>query len=303
MKISGNTRLLGFFGSPASHSLSPAIYNYAFQQDDIDMCYLAFDIDKSSIEAGIWAMRTLNMAGANVSMPCKEKVMEYVDHIGKEAKLIGAVNTIINENGRLIGENTDAYGIVSAVSKLGVDIETASFVILGCGGAAKSAIVGLCLKGAKDIKVAVRKQSEEKAKNRLEQLFASDDTSDLAHKSDLANKVTVINLENEQQLRNSLKQAKVLINATNVGMGTEAGKSLIKDISMLHENLFVVDMIYHPRETKLMEDARKAGIQCEHITNGLSMLLGQAERAYYLYTGKQMDVESVKEALIKDGLV
>lgn len=168
LQISGHTGLLGFFADPAAHSKSPFMYNTAFQKLGMDYVYLAFQIDQTSLADAIRSMRTLQMRGANVSMPNKTAVIQYLDDISTEARLCNAVNTIVNENGRLIGYNTDGTGAMLALSHAGVSIQGKHLIILGAGGAGTAIITQAALDGASKISVFVRKQSFWKSEDFLE---------------------------------------------------------------------------------------------------------------------------------------
>ena len=152
-RIKGTTRLLGLIGSPVGHSGSPAMHNYGFQALGIDAAYLAFDIKEDQVKDAISAVRTLNMQGINVTMPCKTEAAKYMDELSPAARLIGAVNTVVNRDGKLYGHITDGEGFVANLKDHGVSIEEKDIVIFGAGGAATAILVQCALDGAKSVTV------------------------------------------------------------------------------------------------------------------------------------------------------
>lgn len=154
--ISGKTKLTGFFAKPASHSLSPLMHNLAFSHWGIDAVYLAFEVDQTNLRQAVESIRTLDMLGVNVSMPNKTAVLAYLDQLSPEAELIGAVNTIVHQEQRLIGYNTDGMGFVRSVNETGHPIKNQKIVVLGAGGAAKAIVVQMALEGAQEITIYKR---------------------------------------------------------------------------------------------------------------------------------------------------
>ena len=157
MEISGRTGLLGLIGSPVGHSGSPAMYNYSFEILDLDYKYLAFDIPVEKTEDAVNAFRTFNMKGGNVTMPCKGEVAKYMDELSPASRIIGACNTIINKDGKLIGDITDGKGYVRNLKENGVDIKGKKMTIMGAGGAATAIQVQAALDGAREISIFNRK--------------------------------------------------------------------------------------------------------------------------------------------------
>ena len=148
MHLSGTTTMLGLVGTPVEHSKSPAMYNHCFAKYELDWAYLAFNVPQEQAGAAVQAIRTLNMRGANVTMPCKSAVIPYLDRLSPEAQAIGAVNVIVNDGGVLTGYNTDGMGYTQNLRRGGVEVTGKKIVLLGGGGAA-SAIAGqAALEGA-----------------------------------------------------------------------------------------------------------------------------------------------------------
>lgn len=282
LQISGHTGLLGFFADPAAHSKSPIMYNTAFEKLGLDYVYLAFQIDQTTIADAICAMRTLHMHGANISMPNKHAVMQYLDDISTEARLCGAVNTIVNENGRLTGYNTDGKGAMLALSKSGISISGQRLVILGAGGAGQAIITQAALDGAAEISVFVRKKSFWKSEEFLKKLHR-----------ETGCRISLLDIDDHMKLKSTLNCADILINATSVGMGSDTDACPIPGSEYLNQLLFVMDIIYSPEETKLLKLAKENGLSC---CNGLGMLLYQGVAAFHLYTGKELPIDDVKKA-------
>lgn len=280
LKISGHTKLLGFFADPAAHSKSPAMYNTAFEKLGIDYVYLAFRVDQSTLSNAIQAMRTLDMRGGNISMPNKTAVLPLLDKLSREAKLCGAVNTIVNNNGILTGYNTDGAGAMKALASKGFSIAEKKLVLLGAGGAGTAIIAQAALDGAKEINVFVREHSIPKHRDFIQKIAEETDCP-----------VTLLNMEDHTLLASRLRKSDILINATSVGMEPHSDICPIPDPSFLHSDLFVMDIIYSPSQTLLLKYAEKRG--CQNM-NGLGMLLYQGAVAFELYTGKSLPVEDVK---------
>lgn len=286
--ITGTTKLLGFFADPSSHSNSPLMYNTAFEKLGLDMRYLAFTVGKESIGDAVNAMRTLDMVGANVSMPNKTEVIKYLDDISEEARLCGAVNTIVNRNGHLTGYNTDIYGAMKALKEIGAEIKGKDFMLFGLGGAGKAILTGLGMEGANKVSLFLRREP-----NKDETEFVEKIENATGCKVEFFNFTSMIG-----KLGMTFRpgQVEALINATNVGMGKLEGQSLVPDNCTLPAALKVMDIIYHPEETELMKQVKEAG--CKGVCNGLSMLIYQGEAAFKLYTGLDMPVDDVRRAIM-----
>jgi shikimate dehydrogenase len=290
-RISGKTRLLGVFGTPIQHSGSPIMYNFCFDYYGIDCAYLAFDTDASQVKDSLAAMRRLNMRGGNVTMPCKQEVARNMDKLSPAAKFIGAVNTIVNDNGVLTGHITDGMGVVLDLKDHGVSIVDKDIVVLGAGGAATAIMVQCALDGAKSVTVFNRgEEGLSKARTIGENMMADG----------VPCKMEYHPLKESELLHDIIKKSDILINATSVGMEPMlAGQSLVTDMSVFNEDLVVYDVIYHPLVTKLMADALANGCKEEHVIGGKGMLLWQGAGAFKLYTGLDMPAQELKEFLAK----
>lgn len=155
-EISGQTRLVGFYANPARHSLSPKMHNLSFSKLGIDAVYLAFEVTKEALPTQIQAIRNMQMLGVNLSMPHKVAALDYVDELSPAAKIIGAINTIVNHEGKLIGHNTDGIGFMTSLAENQIDIIGQTMTVIGAGGAATAMITQAALDGVKQIYVLNR---------------------------------------------------------------------------------------------------------------------------------------------------
>lgn len=284
-RISGTTGLLALIGSPIGHSGSPAMYNYCFEKLGLDYAYLAFDIKIPEVKDAIAAMRTFRMRGCNVTMPCKTEVVKYMDELSEAAKIIGAVNTIVNEDGKLIGHITDGEGFVDNLKDHGVDIKDKKITVAGGGGAATAIQVQCALSGAKEISIF----------NIKDEFFQRTlDTAEKIRKACPKCVVNVYDIADQEKMKEEILSSDIFANATIVGMKPMENESVVKDLTSFHKNLVVCDAVYNPKETKLLREAKEAGCQC---ISGEGMLVWQGAAAFKLYTGQEMPVEGVKKLL------
>ncbi len=288
MEISGTTRLLGLLGSPVGHSKSPEMYNYCFKKFERDCAYIAFDVDEEHVEEGVKAIRTLNMRGANVTMPLKTAVIPYMDKMTPAAIVTNSVNTVVNEDGVLVGYCTDGMGFTANLASGGVTVKGKKITILGGGGVSSAVSAQCALEGAKELSIFNRK---DKFWPRLEE------HAERIRKAAPNCIVNVYDLEDEAELKKQIEESQILANANCVGMAPFENVSLIKDPSVFREDLVVADVVYAPKETKLIREAKTAG--CQKTFGGMGMLLRQGAAALELYTGDQMPVEEIEEYLYK----
>lgn len=281
-EITGHTRLTGLLGRPVSHSISPMMHNEAFRQLGLDYVYLAFDVDTENLKTVVDGMRAMNVRGFNLTMPDKNAMCELCDSLSPAAEIIGAVNTVVNDNGYLTGHSTDGIGYMRALRDEGHDIIGKKMTILGAGGAATSIFVQAALDGVSEISIFSRRSPFfERAQNTTQTLMERTNC-----------KISLYDYEDPSILRREISKSAILTNATSVGMAPNTEKSLITDSSLFHKDLIVSDVIYNPRETALLKLARKAGCATQ---NGLLMLLYQGAEAFQLWTGEEMPVSIIKE--------
>lgn len=281
-RISGRTKLICLLGSPVGHSGSPAMYNFSFQHDGLDYVYMAFDIKEDQMEDALHAVKLLGMRGCNVTMPCKNIAAQLVDELSPAARIIGAVNTIVNEDGRLIGHITDGIGFVRSLQEEGIETAGKKVVVLGAGGAGTALQVQLALDGAKEIAIFnIKDAFFDRALGTAEKL----------QKEAPGCEVRVCDIADEQLLAEEIGKADILVNATMIGMKPNEDKSLVKE-ELFRKELVVADTVYNPEKTKLILDAEKAG--CKAI-GGKGMLLWQGAAAYKLYTGQEMPAKEYQK--------
>ena len=279
MKIDGYTRLAAVVANPIKHSISPFIHNRAFEATNTNGVYLAWEVEGTDLAETVANIRRYQMFGINLSMPYKEQVIPYLDQLSEEARLIGAVNTVVNRDGTLIGYNTDGKGFFKSLPSF--KISGKRMVLLGAGGAAKAILAQAILDGVSQVSVFVRSGSIEKTRPYLEKL-----------QNETGFKVDLFALEDVSELQARITDSDLLVNATSVGMD---GVSLpIPASVLLPEKLLVADVIYQPFETPFLKWARNQGNQA---INGLGMLLYQAAEAFQLWTGKEMPTAQIWELL------
>ena len=279
MKIDGYTRLAAVVANPIKHSISPFIHNAAFEATNTNGVYLAWEVEGTDLAETVANIRRFQMFGINLSMPYKEQVIPYLDQLSEEARLIGAVNTVVNREGILIGYNTDGKGFFKSLPSF--KISGKRMVLLGAGGAAKAILAQAILDGVSQISVFVRSSSMEKTRPYLEKI-----------QNATGFRVDLLALENIQELQDSITKADLLVNATSVGM--DGSSQPIPTSIVLPEKLMVADVIYQPFETPFLKWARNQGNQS---INGLGMLLYQAAEAFELWTDKEMPTDQIWELL------
>jgi len=256
------------------------MHNRAFEILDLDYRYLPFVVEERDVKAAIEGVRALKIKGINVTMPHKEAVIEFLDELSNEAAIIGAVNTIHNDNGRLIGYNTDGAGFLRSLREESFDPEGKNAVILGSGGAAKAVAVALAQAGAKSITIFARKVEKAKdIKDRLKSNFSQ---------------IQVETLSFEGNLADTLSVGELIVNATPIGM-KESGDLLPVPLELINDRHFVYDLVYTPLETALLKAAKGRGAR---VANGLGMLLYQAAAAFEIWTGISAPVDAMRETLI-----
>ncbi|MEK7332057.1 MAG: shikimate dehydrogenase [Nitrospirota bacterium] len=267
MKISGKTKVLGLLGFPVGHSLSPAMHNTAFEKLGLDCCYVTFSVKPEFLRDAVKSIKALNLAGVNVTVPHKERVIPFLDEVDKEASFIGAVNTIVNDNGRLTGYNTDGRGFMRSLSEAKISVNKKNVLVIGAGGASRAIGYYLCRNASK--------------------LFLYDIDKKKAGKliSDL-NKIR----GNVSFFSSQLEDMDIIINATPLGL--KKNDPLPVDVNLLNPKHVVCDLIY--KKTPLLGKASKKG--CKTL-NGLGMLLWQGVFAFELWTGRRPPVEVMRKSL------
>ena len=273
--ISGHTELVGLMAYPIRHSNSPAMQTEAFRKAGIDCIQLAFEVDNTTLEDAVKAIRALKMRGSNVSMPNKTVVGQYLDKLSPEAALIGSVNTIVNEDGVLTGYCTDGIGYMAALKDMGIDVKGKKLTIVGAGGAATAMQIQAALDGAGEISIF----------NVKDKFFEAGKETVRKIQEHTSCKAAIYDLNDHEALRREIADSVVLANATGLGMKPYEGITWLPDVSYLHPDLIVTDTVYAPPMTRFLKMAREAGCR---FMNGHSMMLFQGAAAFKLWTGKDM---------------
>lgn len=281
--ISGRTGVFVLFGSPVEHSLSPAIHNTSFAELGLDYVYLCHDVAPAAIGAAVEGARAMGFAGFNVTMPCKAAVIEHLDELSPAARLMGAVNTVTREGDRLIGHNTDGAGLLRSVTERGFNVAGADVTVIGAGGAGSAVYTQAALDGAGKISVFKRANSSFEA--------SSKKIAALSERTGV--NLTLTDVADEAALERAVREADIVVDATRVGMAPLESQSNIKE-EWLRPGQAVVDTVYHPRETKLLTLAARAGAT---PIDGLGMLLWQAAIAEEIWLDVAMPVDRVREAV------
>lgn len=283
IEITGRTKLTGLLGSPVEHSISPMMHNEAFRQLGLDYIYLGFDVKEDQLKTAVDGLKAIGVRGFNLTMPDKNTMAELADRLSPAAELIGAVNTVVNDNGILIGHNTDGTGFMRSVQDAGYEIIGREMTLLGAGGAATAICVQAALDGVKRIHLFTRPTS------RFHQRTVS--LVDRINRTTSC-QVTLYDQADQAALTACVERSAILVNGTSVGMSPNVDASVIEDPSVFLPGKIVADIIYSPRETKFLRMAREAG--CKTF-NGLYMLLYQGAEAFRLWTRCEMPTELIKE--------
>lgn len=283
-RITGYTELIGLIAYPIRHSSSPAMQNEAFAKLGLDYAYLAFEVDNENLEDAVTGIRALKMRGSNVSMPNKTVVHKYLDELSPAAEMCGAVNTIVNDNGKLTGHITDGIGYMQSLKDNDIDVIGKKMTIVGAGGAATAIEIQAALDGVAEISIFNRKDEFwENAQKTVEKINTRTNC-----------KATLYDLEDLDKLKEEIADSYLFANATGMGMKPLEGQTYIPDKSFFRKDLIVTDVVYFPRETEMLRMAKEVG--CKTM-NGLGMMLFQGSAAFELWTGQPMPIEYMKETL------
>ena len=285
-QITGHTGLMCLLGSPCKHSISPMMHNKAFETLELDYRYLAFEVDETTLKTAVEGLKALGARGFNLTMPCKNQMISLCDELSPAAKLIGAVNTVVNNHGILTGHNTDGIGYMQSVKDAGFDIIGKKMTLLGAGGAATAILVQAALDGVSEISVFLRKTSRfyERAEITAKALMAETNC-----------KIKLCDFHDTELLRHELTDSAILVNGTSIGMAPDVDASPIPSADLLPDGIIVSDIIYNPKETKLLKMAQEKGLP---YFNGTYMLLYQGAEAFRLWTGCEMPVALIKESWV-----
>lgn len=283
MDITGRTKVICIFGDPVGHSLSPVIHNAAFAALGIDMVYVPFhvaSIPATELKAAVRAVKALNIHGLNVTIPHKEKVMQYLDEIDPHAKSVGAVNTVVNRGGRLVGYNTDGDGYLQGLKEqTGFAPKGKNVVIIGAGGAARSILYSVLCGKPKSVIIANR--TEKRAASLAREFGSMFDIE-----------IGTAGLE-VNALKECAAKAHLVVNTTSIGLGGLG--ELAFPVDALEDGAVVSDIVYSPLETAFLKRARARGLK---TNDGLSMLVHQGAIGFKLWTGRKAPAQAMRQAAL-----
>lgn len=281
-KINIGTKILGLTGYPLEHSLSPLLHNQALKDLSLNYVYLPLPVKPDDLEDGIKAVRALDIRGLNVTIPYKEKVIPYLDKLESLAEEIGAVNTIVNDNGKLTGYNTDCSGFKRMLEEDGsFNIAGKKAIIIGAGGASRAVGTALASGGIDEIYLLNR--TRERAEN-LVQDWQKNYPAIIVQYSPLIPEYYLPLCE----------KADLIVDTTPVGMNPETDVPPVIEKGSFHSGQLVVDLVYNPQETTILKAAKEKGAE---TLNGLGMLLYQAADAFKLWTGYEPDLVKWRSAV------
>lgn len=277
--MNNDTVLYGVIGDPIRHTRSPMMLNLAFRETQVNARYAAFHVRPERLEQAIGGLRAFGFGGLNVTIPHKVQVMSYLDEIDEGARVIGAVNTIVNRDGRLIGYNTDGIGYVRSLKEEAEpDLSGKKIVVLGAGGASRGILWALGRERPASILLANRTQ------DKAEQLAGSLQAQSPAP-------IAAIGWD---RLPEACREADIVINTTSVGMSPNTDASPV-DPAWLKPGAVASDLIYNPLTTKFLREAERRGCR---IHGGLGMFVYQGAYAFEYWTGKAAPVQAMRDAVL-----
>lgn len=280
MDINAKTNIICLIGHPVEHSLSPKIHNYLLNKHNINAKYVCFDVEKSNIDKAIQGIKILGIKGANITIPHKVEVMKFLDEIDKNAKLIGAVNTIKNKEGKLIGYNTDGIGFVKSILDKGYELKDKKVLIIGAGGACRSIAIELADNGVSYIDI--RNRSIKNASTIAETV-----NNNFKIKASCSiEKIGKYDLENID----------IIINTTPIGMDKDKESCPIDEKIQIDRDILVCDIVYNPHETKFIAWAKNNNLK---VVYGIDMLINQAIYGFYIWTGINISKKDEIEKILK----
>lgn len=290
MQIDGNTKLIALLGNPVAHTRSPLIHNTAFEAQGLNYRYAAFAVESDELAAALRGLAALGFLGANVTIPHKEAVLSLLDEVSPQAAAVGAANTIVFRGGddgkSMRGDNTDISGFLAPLAAYVEDLRTRPVLVFGSGGGARAVVYGIAtVVRPPSLCLAVR------APERGEHLLAEVVPAESGMPS-----LRVVRIDDSGPY---VAESGLVVNCTPLGMHPHENSSPWEKADDFHPGHVVYDLIYNPPETKLLRIASMRGATC---INGLEMLIQQAAASYRQWTGRQMLVEPVREALLRSPL-
>ena len=282
--IHGDTKVVGVFGWPVEHSLSPAMHNAAFRVLEMPYIYVPFPVRPDAIGSAVRSLPSLGIVGVNLTIPHKESVIPFLDEITQEAGDVGAVNTVHCVNGMLVGDNTDGRGFFQPLEELGFQGAGKSVVVVGAGGAARSVVFRLIREGASVILTNRTRERAERLAN------------DVSKAGLNGFEIEIVSSEDQDRLSQAIQASELLVQTTRVGMYPNSDE--LPDIPMdaFHSELIVYDLIYNPLKTRLLQAAELRG--CRTIS-GVKMLVTQGAAAFERWTGIWPPTDVMEAAVVQ----
>lgn len=270
-------KIYAVIGDPIAHSMSPAIHNDAFEKKILDAEYIAFHVKPDGLGDAVRGMKAIGICGFNITMPHKETIIPFLDEVDDLARAIGAVNTVFNKDGRLIGYNTDGIGFIKALEEeLTGDLTKKKTLIIGAGGAARAIYFTLVKEGVKQIDIANR--TKDRAVN-------------LILECPYDNQSTALTFAEAEQ---RMAEYDLIIQTTSIGMSPNS-KDAPLNVANIKESALVSDIIYNPLKTKILMDAEQNGAK---IQNGVGMFVYQGAIAFQIWTGIMPDTARMKQIVL-----
>jgi shikimate dehydrogenase len=277
-----NTKIIGLFAHPVKHTYSPYIHNLTFQLKGLDYIYLPFDVTNANLKNAIKGILSLGIKGFNVTIPHKENIMSFLDNISEEASIIGSVNTVVNDIGKLVGYNTDVNGILETLSPFTKQINGENVTLVGAGGAARAVIFCL-VRNFKPKQINLVNRTEERAYSVKEYFKAKMKYDDFK----------VFELV-PPDIVEVFQDSKLIINATPIGMYPDTDDTVTTLKESFKKGQITFDLVYNPVKTKFLEIAESQGAT---TLDGLNMLVYQAAESFKLWTGQEMPIEDIIKSL------
>ncbi len=277
-----NTKLIGLLGHPIKHSYSPFIHNVAIDMKGLDYVYLPFDVPAVNLKSALKGMISLGIKGFNVTIPHKEKIAQHMHDVSEEASIIGSINTIVNDMGKLSGYNTDVNGILETLIPYKDEISGGEMCVVGAGGAARAVIYTL-IRNFKPSIIYLINRTEQRADS-LKSYFSE------KMKFDAFNTMELF----PPDLVNVFRNSRLIVNATSVGMFPDVENTITELSNSFVKGQIVFDLVYNPLRTGLLKLAASQGAT---TLDGLKMLVYQAAKSFELWTGEQMPVDRIYKSL------
>ncbi len=269
------TKTFAVIGDPIDHSLSPSIHNAAFKDLGLDCTYIAYKIPRGELAEGIDALKKIKIDGFNVTIPHKVEMVRFLDRLDEDCSVIGATNTVTNDNGKLKGYNTDMDGFLDPIIKRSLTIKDSKVLLIGAGGAARAIIAGFAKEKAESITIANRTKQNA---NTIVQFAIK-----------IGIKATSLTLD---EVGETTSKYDYIVNATSVGLKNESSPISTKSIN---QDSVVYDIVYMPMNTDLIKQSKKNGAT---VIYGYEMLLGQAARSFKIWHGVDAPYEAMKRVLV-----